>query len=873
MGEGAFEMRVYDLLLRVYPSSFRNEYGGEMRAVFARRRRDAVGAGSIVTLWLGTIAEVAGNAALVHGDLLRQDAGYTLRVLRRTPGFAITAVLIVALGIGATTAVFSVTDFVLIRPLPFPDPSRLVKVWERTPGYNRLELSAANYRDWTEGSAVFERIGMYHAAAANLLGAGEPLNVFGAAVSADLFPTLGVRPLLGRLFVETDDRKGAAGTLILSYRLWQTQFGGDPAVVGRELLLDSEKFAVVGVMPREFRFPSSDAQLWTPLRFDEQDYVDRNNNWLESVGRLRRGVTIAQARARLELLAAQSRRQYPKENADVSASVIRFSDEVSNQSRLLLVALCGAAGCVLLIACANLANLLLARALGRRRELAVRAAMGAGRERMIRQLMTESLLLAAIGGILGVLVARSAVPLLNRLVPSTLPLATAPVVDLRVLLFAMALTGVTGVAFGLAPVLRVGGEADLGGLRESARIGGGSRERLRSMLVVAEIVASVVLLVSAGLLLRALWTVQSTDPGFRAEGVLTLRTALPYPQYGKVATREAFYRRVLSDVRALPGVTSAGYISFQPLGRMRGGIWPVSLDGRPVNVADHQVAFIRYVTPGYFATLGIPMKSGRDVREADDVDRRPYAAVVSESFVRRYWPKDDLASVLGRHFTFAYEDRLVVGVVGDVRMRGLERDAEPQVYLSSKQVPDNWIIGYAPRSLAVRTTTPPAALAPSIRAIVRRVDPTLPVSDVTTLADLVDGDTASRSAQLRVIGAFAVIAFVLAGIGIHGLLSFAVSQRAQEIGVRVALGATRRDILSMVVGRCARLAVAGVIPGIAIAYVAGREMEALLAGVRPADATTMAAAVGLSIAMAAAGSLVPTLRALRVDPMTALRTE
>ena len=865
-------MRAYNLLLHLYPASFRHEYGGELRTLFLRHRREASGPLATAALWLQTVAEVIGNAALVHLDLLKQDLHYTARMLRRTPGFAITAVLIVALGIGATTAAFSVTDFVLIRPLPFPQADRLVKVWQRTPGYSRLELSPANYRDWKAASTAFESIGMYHAMIANMLGAGEPLRVEGAAVSSDLFPTLRVRPLIGRLFTEADDRGGAAGTVLLSYRLWQTRFAAEPAVVGRQVMLDNESHTVIGVMPREFRFPSSDAQLWTSLRFTEQDYVDRGDNWMNAVGRLRPGVALEQARAELELVAAQLRQQYPKENANVSASVIRFSDEVSQQSRLLLFALCGAAACVLLIACANLANLLLARALGRRRELAVRAAMGAGRERLIRQLMTESLLLAVCGGALGVTVAVLAVPLLTRLVPATLPLASTPGVDLRVLLFAFGLTGLTGMAFGLAPVLRVGGDADANGLREGARSGGGQKERLRSALVVAEIVASMVLLVSAGLLMRALLTIQATDPGFKADGVLTMQTPLPIPMYSKLATRQDFDRRVLSQVRALPGVTNAAFVSFLPMGTMRGGIWPVSLDGRPVNRADNQNAFLRYVTPGYFATLGVPILRGRDIDDADTRERQ-FVAVVSESFVKRFWPNEDPALVLGRHFTFAFSERVVVGVAGDVLMRGLERRAEPQVYLSANQVPDDAIVGYIPRGFMVRASTPPEALAPSIRAIVARIDPALPISDVSTLADVVDRDTASRAVQLRVLGAFAAIAFVLAGIGIHGLLSFAVSQRAQEIGVRIALGAQPGDILGMVMGRCARLTVAGVVPGIALSYAAGRSMEALLAGVRPSDAVTLAGAVALVVAMMFVGSVMPTLRALRVNPITAIRAE
>ena len=865
-------MKVYSALLWFYPASFRNEYGEDMRDVFARRRA-AAGRLAAVGLWLETIADVIGNAALVHWDLFRQDLSYSARMLRRAPGFAITAMLIVALGIGATTAAFSVTDFVLLRPLPFPEAHRLVRLYEKTPAYSHLELSAANYRDWKQGSTVFESIGLHHSAAGNLVGLGEPQRVDGTAVSFDLFPTLRVQPLIGRLFTETDDRDGAPGTMILSYRLWQTQFGGDPSILGRQLLLDAESFTVIGVMPQAFRFPVSEVQYWTPLRFNAQMYVDRNDNWHYAVGRLRAGVTLEQAQAEMGVLAAQSRQAFPAENKDVGAALTRLEDDgVSEQSRMLLYALSGAAACVLLIACANLANLLLARALERRRELAVRTAMGAGRERMIRQLMTESLLLAVSGGAIGVAIAYAAVPLLNRLVPTALPLASAPTVDLRVLLFAIALTVLTGLVFGLAPLLRVGGEADLGGLREGARSGGGQKEGVRSTLVVVEIVASVVLLVSAGLLMRALWNVQTTNPGFRQENVLTLQTPLPTPQFNMVATRETFYNRVIADVRALPGVTSAAFVSYLPMGRMKGGIWPVSVDGRPVNRAENKNAFLRYVTPGYFATLGIPIKHGRDTDDGDGQTRQ-FVAIVSESFVKRFLPNETAASALGHHFTFALDERVIVGVAGDVRMRGLEREAEPQVYLPFRQVLDGNIIGYIPRALLVRTSTPPATFAAPIRTIIHQIEPALPVSDVNTLVDVVERDTASRAAQVRVLAAFAAVAFVLAGIGIHGLLSFSVSQRAQEIGVWMALGAQSGDILRMVLRRSVWLALAGVVPGVALAYVAGRSMEALLAGVKPADGPTMLAAVGLSALMTIVGSVMPTLRALRVNPITALRAE
>ncbi len=863
---------MYSVLLHLYPASFRNEYGDEMRAVFARRR-EAAGSLGAIWLWIETIGEVTVNAALVHADLLRQDLGYSARMMRRAPGFALTAIIIVALGIGATTAAFSVTDFVLLRPLPFPQPDRLVRLYEKTPAYSQLELSAANYRDWKAGATVFESIGLHHAAAANLVGTGEPQRVVGTAVSYDLFPTLRVQPLIGRLFAESDDREGAPGTLILSYRLWQTQFGGEPSIVGRQLLLDTESYTVIGVMPQAFRYPTSEVQYWTPLRFNAQMYVDRNDNWHYAVGRLRAGVTMAQAQAEMDVLAARSRQEFPVDNKDVGALLFPLAtDSVSQQARLLLYALSGAALCVLLIACANLANLLLARALERRRELAVRTAMGAGRERMIRQLITESLLLASVGGVLGMAIAYAAVPLLNRLVPTNLPLASEPTVDLRVMLFAIGTTLATGLAFGLAPLLRVGGEADLGGLREGARSGGGQKEGVRSTLVVVEIVASVVLLVSAGLLIRALWNVQLTNPGFRSENVLTLQTPLPSPQFDRVVTRAAFYDRVLSNTRAIPGVTNAAFVSYLPMGRMKGGIWPISLDGRQVNRAENQNAFLRYVTPGFFTTLGIPIKVGRDTNESDTQDRQA-VAVVSESFVTRFLPKETPSSAIGHHFTFALQERVIVGVAGNVLMRGLERRAEPQVYLPFRQVADGDIVGYIPRVLVVRTSSQPEAVAAPIRAIIRQIEPTLPVNDVATMNDVVERDTSSRSAQVRVLAAFAVIAFVLAGIGIHGLLSFSVSQRAQEIGVRMALGAQSGDILRMIVRRSMMLALAGVIPGVVLAYLAGRSMEALLAGVKPADAPTMLAAVGLSALMTIVGSLLPTLRALRVDPITALRAE
>ena len=874
-------MRAYRLLLRLYPASFRNEYGQEMAAIFERRLRDAAGLPGRIAVWLGTFAEVLGNATLVHLDVLRQDVRYVARTLRRSPGFAGTAVAIVALGIGATTSAFSVTDFVLIRPLPFPEPARLVKIWETTPGYDRMELSAPNYRDIRTAATSFESMGMYHQESLTLARGDEPRRLQGSSVSADLFPTLGVAPLIGRTFAHQDDREGAPGTLMLSYALWRTQFGADANVVGRTVTArvdtgDGEsQYTIIGVMPPEFHFPYADALFWVTNRFGESAYTDeeRTNNWLYAVGRLRPGATLEQARGEVAQIGARLRQRYPKENKDTGATATPLGAEVSERSRLLLVALSGAAACVLLIACANLANLLLARALGRRRELAVRTAIGAGRERLVRQLLTESVLLAAAGGALGIAIAVAAVPLLTRLVPGTLPIAAAPSVDVRVLVFATALSVLTGIAFGLAPALRLGRGPDLDGLREGARAGGGHRQRFRSALVATEIAASVVLLVCAGLLLRALITIQGADPGFKPGGVLTLRVEVPMPEYRQVTRREAFYARVLQRVRALPGVRAAGFASFLPMSSFRGGIWPVSVKGDVDAGADvrsaNNVASIRYVTAGFFAAMGIPLRRGRDIGDLDTQDR-PFAAVVSQSFVKRYWPHDD---PIGRHFTFAFADREVVGVAGDVRFRGLERISEPQVYLSSAQVPDGWITFYVPRALAIRTGGPPASLAPAVRAIVRRADPKLPITEVQTLADLVERDTAPRSAQLGVLAAFALIACALAAVGIHGLLSFAVSQRTQEIGVRIALGAQRRDILAMIAANVAVPGAAGIAIGAAIAYAAGRSMQALLAGVKPNDPATFAGAIAVAGSMLVVGTVLPALRALGIDPIKTIRAE
>jgi putative ABC transport system permease protein len=863
-------MRFYRALLHMYPISFRREYGAELAGLFDLRLRQTGAGLPRVFLCIAAIFEVAVNAAAVHWDVLHHDLRYTFRTLARSPGFALTAILVTALGIGANTAAFSVADFVLIRPLPFEDPSRLVKLWEHPLTGGRFELSPPNFNDYKAQVHSFAAIGAFHGLSMSMVGQGEPQRLSGASVTGEVLPMLGVKPIIGRAFTDADDRSGFDGNVILSYGLWQRNFGGDAAVLGTKIVLDGEPRAVIGVMPRDFHFPNADAALWTLMPRIERENTERDNNWFQVIARLKPGVAIATADAEMNVIAASLAQRFPEQNKGIGASVISLRDELSAQSELMLLALCGAAACVLLIACANLANLLIARSLVRRRELDVRLALGAGRERLVRQLMTESLVIAAIGGALGIVIAIVSVPLLSRLVPNSLPLADTPTVDLRVLFVAALVSALTGIAFGVFPALRASGKGDLSALREGSRSGGGRRARVRSALVVAEVIASVVLLVSSGLLLRALSRVEATDPGFRADGVVTMRTTLPKPQYDSNSVREQFYHRVLDGVRALPGVKSAAYVSFLPM-TFGGGIFGVEAGGieSMSNGGGDRNASLRYATPDYFSTLGIPLRMGRDIEETDELSR-PLVAVVSESFAKKYFPGDN---PLGKRFKITPGEAEVIGVVGDIKVRGLERTSEPQMYLAYKQQAGPSFPFYMPKDLVIRGSVPMAQLVPAVRRIIHEADPALPISAVRSMEDLVADQTATRAVQVRVITAFAIVAFFLAAVGIHGLLAFSVSQRKHEIGVRMALGAQRGEIVGLVVRQGVVLAVCGVIPGIALAYLAGRTMQSLLFGVEPGDSATFAAAAVLCVLMTLAGSLMPALRAVRVEPATVFRGE
>lgn len=861
-------MRFYRALLRAYPKSFRSEYGEELLLAVADRRACTRGFFAHLALGIDVMFDTIRNATRIHIEILLQDLRYTFRTLRRSPAFALTAISLSALGIGATTAALAIADHVLLRPLPFRDSDRLIRFQgsdRERGGWN--DLSPANFRDFVARSTAIESAAAYTGRSANLVGLGAPVRLEGQAATGSLFEVLGVNAAVGRVFTRDDEREGAPEVMVLSHAAWTTHFGADESIVGRTMQLNGVVHTVVGVMPRGFMFPERLTDFWSVLKIAPNAYTDRNNNFLFTVARLKQGRTAAEADAELDTIAIDLERIAPEENERLSTRTEVLRGYMLPATRTLLLGIVGAAICLLLIASTNLASLLLSRSLSRMREIAVRAAIGAGRERLMRQMMTESMVVAALGGALGVALAVISTPLLTRLVPTSLPLAENPSVDVRFIALAAAITLITAIAFGALPARKAAAGADAAALRDSGRVGSSKpTEALRSGLVVAQVALSVVLLVSVGLLGRALWRVSGTDPGFKTQGVLTLRTSLPWPAYGVTARREAFFQRVLADVRAQPGVQSAGYITGLPM-VMTGRIWGVIPEAPFVPFDEELSASARFITPGFFDTLSIPLKEGRDIAVTDTRGATP-VAIVSESFVRQAWPG---ASGIGRRFRNRDTDFVIVGVAGDIMVRGLERRSEPQMYFSSQQVPDNAIAGYTPQELVIRASVPAASLLPAIRQIVQRADPEQPISNVRTLEAIVGEQVAPRAVQARVLGGFAGVAVLLASIGLYGLLAFAVSRRMREIGLRMALGATPGSMIALIVRRGLTLALAGMIVGLASAYGAARWMQSLLAGISPHDPAVFGAAAALAAVLALIGTLLPALRASRVSPLEATR--
>ena len=819
-------------------------------------------------------------------DTLLADLRYAVRTLRKSPGFAIAAILTLALAVGSNTAVFSVVNGVLLRPLPFAEQDRLFMLAEQSRQGAFRPPSYPTFLDWRAQSSAFADLAYVRGGGQRLAGPDGVQSLLASAVSTDFFATLGERPLFGRLFTPDEERAGAH-VAVLSYALWQARFGGDPHILGKTLSLTAGVFSVVGVLPRDVAYPPwASEQLYMPIATvaaTDRALTQRGFHAdCRIIGRLKRGVTREQAKTDLDGVAQREAAAYPEFNADwTSVALFPLRDEILFNTTPQLVVLVVAVGLVLMIGCVNVANLTLARASARRRELAIRAALGAGRGRVVKQLLTESVVLACWGGALGVVAAYAALALLKRAAPTVLPRLDTVQVDGWVLAFALGVTIVTAVATGLLPALRAA-RPDLTDSLKEGTAGAGTghrRQRLSAALVISEIALAVILVVGAGLLIRSLWQLGAVNPGFEPQGLVTFYISPPPLRAQNPARLAALYTQVQDAARALPGVTSVALTNFTPLSG--GGLpSPVEIPGRsPDPLHDPRVWFMT-VSPGYFRTMRIPVHAGREFTEAD---LAPGAAViVNEAFARAFWPGPGPIDPIGRQVTLhkAVQGRpdfgeplpgTVVGVVGDVRHFGLDTSSEPQVYVPFTRS----VWGHM--SLVVRTSVAPAGFLATLRRAVRQVDPDIPMTlsggrSATETIDITAG-LESRQLDTWLLGSFAASALVLAGIGIYGLLAYSVGQRRREIGIRLALGASRGDVVSQVVGDGVRLAAAGIGVGVVIALAVTRLLTALLYGVGASDPATFVSVVALLTLVSLSASYLPARRAALLDPLAALRSE
>jgi len=814
-----------------------------------------------------TAYEVRGGGML---ETLWQDFRYGVRTLAKQPGFTAVAVLTLALGIGANSTIFSFANGVMLRPLPYEQPERLVVLDEAAPlrGIDSLGVSFPNFLDWRAGNRVFEDIAAYGTGTFTLIGGGEPEQLRGARVSAGLFEIIGVAPVSGRTIRAEEDRPGNETVVILGHGLWQSRFGANPAIVGQTISLNNRPHTVVGVMPPGFRFPEV-ADLWLPLALDTQRWT-RTDHGLGAIARLKPGVTLEQAQAEMVAVARRIEELNPVTNEGLSVSVSDLRAGLVGDYRQSLLILLGVVGCVLLIACVNVANLLLARASARRKEMSIRAALGAGRWRIFRQLITESLVLSALGGALGLVLAVWGLDLLLAAVPVEFPFWMKFNLDGRVLAFTVGVSLLTGVVFGVAPAWQAS-KVDLNEtLKEGGRsaAAGAGRGRLRSLLVVVEVALSLVLLVGAGLMMRSFLRLQQVDVGIDPTNVLTMSVSLPQAKYAEPEKLSAFYQQLLERARHLPGVQAAGAVSNLPLSGSRWGR-SLTVEGRPVlSVGEAPSINHAVITPGYFRAMGVRLLAGRDLNEADAKDA-PKVTVVDERMAREYWPGE---SALGKRIRFGPPENnepwhTVVGVVGEVRHERVDAATRMTVYVPHQQ------IAVRQMTLAVRAAADPAGLAAAVRQQVRELDPDQPVTAVRTMEEVISSAVWQPRLHALLFGVFAAVALILASVGIYGVMSYAVTQRTHELGIRMALGAQKGDVLRLVAREGMALALAGIGLGLLGAFALTRFMSSLLYGVSATDPSTYAAIVVLLAGVSLLACYVPALRATRVDPMIALRHE
>jgi len=804
-----------------------------------------------------------------------QDLSYGIRQLVKSPTFTLVAVLAIALGVGANTAIFSVVNAVLLRPLSYQDPDRLVTILE---DYDR-PVAPGNIADWRKQNHVFEDIGSAESWTPNLSKTGQAESVKALRVSPNLFPMLGVQPLLGRFFGADEDKAGNEHVVILSYASWQRRFGGNPEIVGHPITLQGEPFTVVGVMPAGFQFAPfwvTKAELWVPLALG-QGAASREVQSLRAFARLKPGASLQQARSEMATITAQLEAQFPGTNRHITVQLLK--DKVVGDVRPALLVLLAAVSFVLLIACANVAHLLMARGAARQREIAVRTALGAERWRIIRQFLIESLLLALLGGGAGLLLAFRGMTVLTALIPASLPRAESIKLDLPVLLFTAAISILTGLVFGVVPALQASRVNLRNALHEAGRGGGDSlrHNRLRSVLVGSEFALAFLLMIGAGLMVRTLLALRAIDPGFEAHHVLSAVLSLAGSEEAQPQKRFPFYKQVVERVATLPGVESVSVINHAPL---TGDTWgfPFSIEGRPAaRPGEAAHAIYRVILPGYFRTMGISLLRGRDISESDSMDV-PGVVIVNQRMARTYWPGED---AIGKRITLDGSSRspswlTVIGIAQDAKQDGWTSASRPEMYLpvlQSREYLNDPSSHFQYMTLMVRTTGEPAAIANDLKAAVGALDQNVAVSQIETMDQAVADLNAQPRFEFWLLGSFAGLAVLLAALGIYGVMSYSVSRRAHELGVRMALGAAPGDVVRLVVRQAMTLALVGSFCGLMAAVALTRTMSSFLYGVRPIDLPTYAAAAAAISAVALLASHIPARRATRVDPVRALRSE
>ena len=814
----------------------------------------------------------AQNSTNIFSDF-RQDLHYALRMLVKNPAFALVAITALALGIGANSAIFSVVNSVLLEPLPYKNPDELVMVWEDATkqGYPHDTPAAANYVDWRDQNQTFVGMAALGDDSFNLTGVGDPEKIEGRRVSANLFSLLGVEPELGRAFTPDEDQPGANGVVLISHLLWQRRFNGDPNIIGKSLKLNDVSRTVVGVMPASFQFPTREDELWVPIAFTAEEAANRNRHYLQVLGRLKPGINVQQAQADMTAVATRLQQQYPDTNTDIGAEVTPLREQLVGDIKPALMILLGAVGLVLLIACANVANLLLARAAVRQKEIAVRVALGASRMRLVRQFLTESVLLSVFAGVLGLLLSVAGLYLLKSFIPPDISHTSVVSIDVRVLGFTLVVSLLTGLIFGLAPALQAANFNLNETLKEGGRdpSAGGRTNHVRSLLVIAEVAISLVLLIGAGLLINSFLRLRNLDPGFSSDHLLTMKVVLPEPKYSERAQRNAFYNSVLEKIESIPGVKSVALTTNIPLYRQGNSI-SIAFQDRPAPPPGQEVIITtRIVSPSYFETMGIQLLKGRQFT-AQDNETSQRAVIVSEGMARRYWPDQD---VLGKRISPGTPRRpedwfQVVGVVNDVHQFQLDIQPKPQLYLTYRQA------GFFDlRDLVVKTEVEPTSVAATVRRAVWEIDKEQPVSNISTMEGIIAESLARQRFSMLLLGIFAAVAMILAAVGIYGVMSYSVAQRRNEIGIRMALGAQKMDVLKLTVGSGLKLVAIGLGVGLVGALLLTRLMSTLLFGISATDPLTFALISAILVAVAVLASYIPARRATKVDPIVALRYE